>query len=61
MTKAQKKLFKSLKRDEHREAFIDMLMSQQSALGKYSHWQVAYAKKCKKKKIKPPKALKAAA
>ncbi|MFP7674453.1 DUF1289 domain-containing protein [Marivita sp. S0852] len=52
MTKAQKSLFKDLKKDKHRLAFVEMLQRQQDALGKYSHWKLAYAKKLKKKKIK---------
>jgi len=53
MTKAQKKLFKSLAKNEHREAFVEMLMAQQAALGRYSHWTPAYLRKCRKKKVKP--------
>lgn len=52
MTKAQKSMFKKLKNDKHRLAFIDMLRSQQATMGKYSHWNVAYGKKLRKKKIK---------
>lgn len=54
MTKAQKSLYKALKKDSHRDAFIDMLMTQQERMGKYSGWQVAYQKKCAKKGVKPP-------
>lgn len=54
MTKAQKSLFKGLKKDSHRAAFVEMLMSQQTTLGKYSSWRVAYAKKCRKKGAKVP-------
>jgi len=52
MTKAQKSLFKGLKKDKHRLAFVEMLRTQQAQLGRYKHWDVAYAKKLKKKKIK---------
>jgi len=52
MTKAQKDLFKGLKKDKHRVAFIEMLRAQQAGMGKFSHWQVAYEKKLKKRKIK---------
>ncbi|MGX9356958.1 DUF1289 domain-containing protein [Roseobacteraceae bacterium S113] len=52
MTKAQKSLFKGLKKDAHRVAFIEMLRAQQTGLGKYSHWDQAYAKKLAKKKVK---------
>lgn len=54
MTKSQKKMFKALKKPEHRAAFVEMLVHQQGDLGKYRHWTVAYAKKCGKKGIKPP-------
>ena len=56
MTKAQKKMFKSLKKAEHKSAFIQFLMLQQKDMGKYAHWRGAYAKKCAKKGIRPPKA-----
>lgn len=52
MTKAQKSLFKELKKEKHQLAFIEMLRKQQAALGKYMHWAPAYLKKLKKKKIK---------
>ncbi len=58
MTKAQKSLFKQLKRDKHREAFVEMLIGQQSKLGKYSHWAPKYLRKCLKKKVKPISAVK---
>ncbi|MEJ6404818.1 DUF1289 domain-containing protein [Yoonia sp. 2307UL14-13] len=61
MTKAQKSLFKSLKKGKHREAFVQMLMGQQSRLGKYGHWKVAYLRKCLKKKVKPIPAVRDAA
>lgn len=54
MTKAQKKMFKSLKKNEHREAFVEMLIAQQDVMGKYSHWAPAYARRCLKKGSKPP-------
>ena len=53
MTKAQKSLFKKLKKNKHREAFVDLLVCQQSTLGKYDHWAPKYLRKCQKKKIKP--------
>ena len=53
MTKAQKSLFKSLKKDRHRMAFVQMLTAQQGRLGKYSHWVQAYGKKLSKRKITP--------
>ena len=53
MTKAQKSLFKGLKTDKHREAFVEMLVGQQSRMGKYRHWAPQYLRKCLKKKVKP--------
>jgi len=57
MTKAQKSLFKELKKNKHREAFVEMLVGQQSRLGKYSHWMPKYQQKCLKKKVRPIAAL----
>ena len=55
MTKDQKKLFKSLKNGAMQQAFVTMLVHQQSDLGRYSHWAEAYLKKLKKKgKAAPP-------
>lgn len=51
MTKAQKSLFKQLKKDKQREAFVEMLVAQQTVMGRYKHWDTAYAKKCRKKKV----------
>ncbi|MEO9821226.1 MAG: DUF1289 domain-containing protein [Paracoccaceae bacterium] len=61
MTKAQKSLFKELKKDKHRVAFVEMLVGQQSRLGKYSHWLPQYLRKCIKKKVKPVAAVRDAA
>lgn len=52
MTKAQKKLFKGLKKPAQQEAFLVMLAHQQRDLGKFGHWGPAYAKKCAKKGVK---------
>ncbi|MDX8353837.1 DUF1289 domain-containing protein [Cognatiyoonia sp. IB215182] len=54
MTKAQKSAFKALKKDSQREGFVQMLIAQQQIMGKYSAWEAAYAKKCKKKGAKAP-------
>ncbi|WP_299152855.1 DUF1289 domain-containing protein [uncultured Tateyamaria sp.] len=51
MTKAQKSMFKALKKDAHRRGFIEMLTAQQARLGRYQHWELAYRKKLAKKKI----------
>ncbi|MEM6758778.1 MAG: DUF1289 domain-containing protein [Pseudomonadota bacterium] len=57
MTKTQKKLFKQLKDNAHRAAFVEMLLAQQQVMGRYSHWADAYLRKCAKKKVKPIPAL----
>lgn len=54
MTKAQKSLYKHLKKAKHQQAFVHMLVSQQDRMGKFKHWAEAYAKKCRKKKVKTP-------
>ena len=54
MTKAQRKMFKTLKKPEHREVFVTMLIHQQNDLGRYRHWTLAYLKKCAKKGVAPP-------
>ena len=61
MTKDQKAMFKALKKDKHRRAFILMLVAQQSKLGRYKHWVPAYLRKCLKKKAKPIQAVRDAA
>ena len=53
MTKAQKSLFKELKKNKHRDAVVEMLIGQQSRLGKYKHWAPKYLRKCLKNKVKP--------
>ncbi len=57
MTKTQKSMFKKLKKDSHREAFVDMLVTQQQAMGRYKHWAPKYMRKCLKKKVKPVSAV----
>jgi predicted Fe-S protein YdhL (DUF1289 family) len=57
MTKAQKSLFKKLKSDKHRAAFLEMLVAQQGHMGKFRAWPEMYRKRCTKKGVKPPKAL----
>ena len=49
MTKAQKSLFKTLKKEPHKAGFLTMLMAQQRLLGKYEGWRIGYTKKCRKK------------
>lgn len=57
MTKPQKSLFKTLKKNKHREAFLTMLVGQQNSLGKYRAWRPAYLRKCAKRGVKPPNGL----
>lgn len=52
MTKPQKKLFKSIRKNAHREAFVELVRAQQTAMGHYRHWAPAYLKRCRKKKVK---------
>jgi len=54
MTKAQKSMFKKLKKPAHQDAFVEMLIAQQNVMGKYSHWAPRYARKCLKKGVEPP-------
>lgn len=61
MTKDQKSMFKALKKEKHRKAFIEMLVGQQSRLGRFSHWVPQYLRKCLKKKKKPIAAVRDAA
>ena len=56
MTKPQKKIYKSLKKNDEKFAFVDLLMAQQRDMGRYTHWLRAYVSKCAKKGVKPPKA-----
>ncbi|MEO1494186.1 MAG: DUF1289 domain-containing protein [Pseudomonadota bacterium] len=60
MTKDQKSLFKKIKKESQRAAFIKMLVAQQLVLGRYKHWRAAYLRKCMKKGAKPVAAVKAA-
>lgn len=61
MTKAQKSMFKGLKKNRHRAAFVEMLVAQQSQLGRFSHWAPRYLRKCLKKGAKPIPAVRDAA
>lgn len=54
MTKAQKSLYKQLKKPAHRKAFVQMLGAQQETMGKYSHWAEVYDRKCVKKGARNP-------
>ena len=48
MTKDQKKIYKSLKKNRSRQGFLTMLGAQQQLLGDYGHWAKAYDLKCQK-------------
>ena len=54
MTKPQKSMFKKLKNDKHRLAFVELLVAQQERMGKFHAWPGMYAKRCKKKGVKVP-------
>lgn len=54
MTKAQKSLFKELKKTGHKAAFVQMLVMQQARLGKFPAWPAIYDRKCRKKGVKNP-------
>jgi len=60
MTKVQKKMFKALKKEDQRSAFIAMLTAQQATMGKYRAWAPAYLGRCRKKGARPPDGLSAA-
>ena len=51
MTKAQKSTFKALKKEAHRKAFVDLVIAQQTVMGRYAHWEEAFEKRCRKKKV----------
>ncbi len=57
MSEDQKRAFKALKKDALRRAFVDLVVAQQAAMGRYGHWATAYAKRCRKRGARPPKAL----
>ena len=53
MTKPQKSLFKALKQNKHRRAFVQMLVAQQENMGRFPAWRGMYDKKMAKKKVDP--------
>ena len=57
MTKTQKSLFKTLKKNKHRAAFVDMLVAQQSRMGHFEAWPALYQKRCAKKGAALPKSV----
>lgn len=54
MTKSQKKLFKTIKKDDGRQGFVTMLSAQQGMVGSAKGWTRAYLRKCDKKGATPP-------
>ncbi|WP_299813420.1 DUF1289 domain-containing protein [uncultured Jannaschia sp.] len=57
MTKGQKKIGKSLKKQKGAMAeFVALVVAQQQAMGRYTHWRPAYLKRCLKKGASVPKA-----
>ena len=49
MTKPQKKIFKKLKKNAERAAFVELLEHQQAQLGGFEAWRILYDKKMAKK------------
>jgi uncharacterized protein len=54
MTKDQKSLFKALSKKKHQRAFVEMLVRQQSVMGRYRHWAAAFKARCARKGVKSP-------
>lgn len=54
MTKAQKKIGKTAKKNGQSEAFVALVVAQQRQMGRFLHWTPAYLKLCRKKGIAPP-------
>lgn len=57
MTKEQKRIYKGLKQSDLQQAFLTMLLHQQTGLGGYDRWTAAYLKKLRKKDLTPPPVL----
>ncbi|GGL77070.1 DUF1289 domain-containing protein [Wenxinia marina] len=49
MTREQKKIAKTLKKGAAAEAFVALVIAQQSVMGGYRHWRAAYLKRSLKK------------
>ena len=60
MTKPQKSMFKGLKKDKLRAAFLTMLVAQQEKVRSSRGWRKAYGRKCAKKGAKLPEVVKQA-
>ena len=51
MTKPQKSAFRKLKKEAHRAAFVELVVAQQTVMGRYKHWSREYQRRCRKKKV----------
>ena len=56
MTKVQKKLGKAAK-GKAMPAFVALVVAQQQAMGRYAHWRPAYMKRCLKRGVTVPEAV----
>ncbi|WP_308918117.1 DUF1289 domain-containing protein [Jannaschia sp. LMIT008] len=56
MTKDQKRLGKAAK-GRAMAAFVALVVAQQQAMGRYRHWRPAYLKRCLKKGVPVPEAV----
>ncbi|MEM6618237.1 MAG: DUF1289 domain-containing protein [Pseudomonadota bacterium] len=54
MTKEQKAIFKKLKKNKEKAAFLILLLAQQDQLGQYPGFRRTYARKCKKRGVENP-------
>ncbi|MEM9798018.1 MAG: DUF1289 domain-containing protein [Pseudomonadota bacterium] len=62
MTKAQKKIGKAASKKGKAEgaAFVALVLAQQQQMGRYRHWRPAYLKRCLKKGVPVPEAVRRA-
>ena len=60
MTREQKSLSKLAKKGKARRAFVTLVMAQQAVMGRYRHWDEAYARRCARKGVEMPERSKAA-
>lgn len=60
MTKTQKKIGKGLKKGRAMADFVALVVAQQQAMGRYLHWRPTYLKRCLKKGVPVPKAVRKA-
>ncbi|TFL18654.1 DUF1289 domain-containing protein [Jannaschia formosa] len=62
MTKVQKKMAKRASKSGNAEgeAFVALVAAQQEQMGRYTHWRPAYLKRCLKKGVPVPEAVRKA-